>query len=87
MHDIFHFFVLNTGVVVPNPIFFWTPMFAADTAAANSNDIKTFLANILNTFLIDEKTVFQNKPKHLPRNPPDCVILDRWDLDDFSLAD
>ena len=71
----------------PIQFFFWTPKSAADAAAANSNDIKTFLANILNTFLIDEKTVFQNKPKHLPRNPPDCVILDRWDLDDFSLAD
>ena len=49
---------------------------AADAAAVNSKGIKTLLANGLITFFIKGNPVFSNGPRSLPRNPPDCTILD-----------
>ena len=57
-------------------IFLYVPASAADIAAVNPNDIKMPLANELKTFLIKGKPIFSNGPKSLPRNPPDCTILD-----------
>ena len=48
----------------------------ADAAVVNPIAIKTLLANHLFTFLINGSPVFNNGPRSLPRNPPDCIILD-----------
>ena len=42
-----------------------------DATAVNLNGIKTLLANGLSTFTIKGNTVFSNRPKSLPKNPPD----------------
>ena len=47
----------------------------ADAGAVNSNGIKTLLANGLSIFLIKGNPVFNNGPRILPKNPPDCPIL------------
>ena len=53
-------------VVVPEP-----------AVAVNQNGIKALLANGLITFSIKGNPVFSNLPiRSLPRNPPDCTILD-----------
>ena len=46
---------------------------AADAAAVNTNGIKTLLADGLITFFINVNPVFNNGPRSLPRNPPDCI--------------
>ena len=56
--------------------FFCIPKSAADAVAVNPNGIKTFLANSLIAFSINCNPVFSNGPRSLPRNPPDCIILD-----------
>ena len=35
-----------------------------------------YLANGLITFFINSNPVFNNGPSNLPKNPPDCIILD-----------
>ena len=45
-------------------------MFAG--AAVNPNEVKTLLDNGLITFFINYSPVFNNGPRGLPRNPPDC---------------
>ena len=57
-------------------IFLCIPASAADVAAVNPRGIKTLLANSLITFVIKGNLVFSNGPSNLPRNPPDCMILD-----------
>ena len=65
------------NVVVPKPSkFLWIPASVAFVAAVNPNGYKTLLANGLSTFFINGKLVFSNGPRGLPRNPPDCTILD-----------
>ena len=49
---------------------------AAGAAAVNPKGIKTLLANGLITFFINGNPVFSNGPRSLPRNPPNCMILD-----------
>ena len=52
---------------------------AVDAAAVNPNGIKTILQNNgLITFFIKVNPVFDNRPRSLPRNPTDCIILDDW---------
>ena len=58
---------------------------AVDAAAVNPNDIKTLLAN--GSFFIKDKPVFSNGPIYLPRNLPDCTVLDSSIFDNFILAD
>ena len=60
---------------------------AAAAAAVMSNDVKTLLANGLNTFLIKGNPNFSNGPKRLPKSPPDCTISGNWIFDNFILAD
>ena len=60
---------------------------AAAAAAVTSNDVKTLLANGLNTFLIKGNPNFSNGPKRLPKSPPDCTISGNWIFDNFILAD
>ena len=47
----------------------------------------SLLSNNLSTFPIRGNTVFSNGPKSLPRNPPDCPILNSWVSDNFILAE
>ena len=49
---------------------------AANAAAGNPKGIKLLLANGLITFLINGNPVFSNKPRSLPTNPPNYIILD-----------
>ena len=51
---------------------------SADAALVNPNGIKTLLANGYRKFFIKGRLVFKNGPRGLPKNPPDCTILDRW---------
>ena len=37
-------------------------------------------SNGLIKFFINGSPVFNNGPRSLPRNPPDCIILDNWVL-------
>ena len=39
------------------------------------NGIKTLLANSLDAFFIKGKPAFSNGPRSLPKNSPDCPIL------------
>ena len=48
---------------------------------------KTLVANGLSKFSIKGKPVFSNDERSLPRNPSDCMILDNWVFDKFTLAD
>ena len=43
------------------------PAFAADAAAVNPRGIKTYLANVLIKFFINDNPVFSNGPSNLPR--------------------
>ena len=56
--------------------FLCIPESAADAAAVNPKGIKTLLVNGLITFFIEGNPVFSNRPSNLPKNPPDCIILD-----------
>ena len=72
----------------PDPkIFLCIPASAADAAAVNPNGIKTLLANGLITFFINGTPLFNNGPRSLPRNPPDCTILDNWVFDNLISTD
>ena len=71
----------------PDPnIVFWIAASAANAAGFNPNGIKTLLANGLSSFLIKGNSVFSNGPRSLPKNPPDCPILDNWVFDSFIFA-
>ena len=37
-------------------------------------------------FLFNGNPVFNNEPRNLPRNPPDCTILHNWDFDSLILT-
>ena len=50
------------------------PAYAAYAAAVSPKRIKTLLANGLIIFFINP--VFSNGSSNLPRNPPNCIILD-----------
>ena len=65
------------SVAVPDyKIFLCYPASAADAVVVNPNGIKTLLANGFITFFFNGSPVFSNGPIRLPRNPPDCIILD-----------
>ena len=54
---------------------------AADAAAVNPNEIKALLTYGLITFFINDKSVFSNRLRSLPKNLPYWIILDNWVLD------
>ena len=56
--------------------FLCIPASDADAAAVNPKGMKTLLASGLITFFINGNPVFSNGPRSLPKNPPDCIILD-----------
>ena len=59
----------------------------ANAASVSLNCTKTSLANSLNLSFIKGKPVFSNGPGSLPRNPPNCTILDNWVFKNSILAD
>ena len=67
--------------------FLYIPASTADAAAVNPKGIKTLLDNGLITFFISGNPAFSNGPRSLPRNPPDCIILDIWVFDNLLLVD
>ena len=76
------------SVVIPDPKnYFWTPAFVTDGGTVNLNGIKINLSNSLSTFFLKGKPVFNNDPRNLPKNLPDCLILDNLVFDSFILAD
>ena len=71
---------------VVNPdlnIFLWITASRADGATVNPNGIKTLLAKGLSSFPIKDNPGFNNGPKTLPKNPPDCPILCNCFFDNF----
>ena len=64
------------SVVVPDPKIFLCNPAQANAAAVNPNETNTLLANSLITFFFNGSHVFNNGPRSIPRNPPDCIILD-----------
>ena len=76
------------SVAFRNLRFSWCiPTSAADAAAANPNKIKTLLANGLIEFFIKGNPVFSNGPRSLPKNAPDCIILENWVFDSIMSVD
>ena len=75
------------NVLLPDPNIFIriaaSVLAAAAAAAVTSNDVKTLLANGLNTFLIKGNPNFSNGSKSLPKSPPDCTISGNWIFDNF----
>ena len=65
------------SVVVPDPkIFLCISASPADASAVNPNKTKTLSAYAIITFLINGGPAFNNGATSLPRNLPDCIILD-----------
>ena len=63
--------------------FLCIPASADDAVDVNPNGKKELLADGLNTFM---KPVFSNGPRNLPKNHPECTILDSCVFDNFILA-
>ena len=78
---------MKDDYVLIQRFFLYIPASAADAAAVNSRGIKTFLDNDLTKFFINGNPVFSSGPKILPRNPPDCIILDNRVFDNLISAD
>ena len=54
-------------------IFLWIAVSVA-AAVVNPTGIKTLLVNGLSTFPIKGNPIFNNGPKSLTNNPPNCTI-------------
>ena len=80
-------FDIISVVVLESKFFLSIPASAAEVAAVNPNGIKILLANVLITFFINNNPVYNNGPRSLPRNPPDCIILDNWVSDSIISVD
>ena len=66
--------IISVVKLDPN-IFLWIAASVANATAVNPNGSKTLLANSLSTFPVKGNPVFNNGPKSLPNDPPDCPIL------------
>ena len=76
------------NVVIPDlKAFFWIAASLADAGSVNPDGFKTLLANGLSTFYIKGKPFFSNGPRNLPKNSPNCPILDSEFLINFISAD
>ena len=49
--------------------------------------MRTLLASGLITFFINGNPVFSNEPSNLPRNLPDCIILENRVFDNLIAVD
>ena len=86
MSSIYLFDIIS--VVVPeHSIFLCIPAPAADAVAVNPNKIKMLSANGWTTSFIKGNSVFGNGSTVLPRNPPDCIILDNCVFDSLLAVD
>ena len=70
----YYYYYHHTQVLI---FFFSIPSPAAAAPAVNPRGIETLLANSLITFFINGNLAFSNGPSNLPRNSPDCIILDK----------
>ena len=78
-------YISSFGIIGPEPkIFLCIP---ASAAAVRPNRIKTRFANVLITFFIIGKPVFNNRPRRQPRNPPDWIFLGNWGFDSLMSVD
>ena len=68
--------VVSESEVTEPPNFLRISASAANTAAFDSNDINTLLANCVSIFFINGKIIFINDTRSLPRIPAQLVILD-----------
>ena len=59
----------------------------ADATAVNSTGTKTLLVSGLSTYFIKGKLVFIKGLRSLPKNPPNCTMLDNWVFENFILTD
>ena len=76
------------SVIVPDPNTSWWILTSAPEAiAVNLNGINTLFSNSLSTFFINSRLIFINCPRSLPRNPPECMILDSWVFDNVLSFD
>ena len=78
------FYAISVVIRYPN-IFSWFPALSADVAGVNPNGTNTLVVDSVCRFFINGRPTFMNGPRSLPRNPPDCIILDSG-LFDNSLA-
>ena len=70
-------FDIISVVLLPDPnIFLCIPAPAADAAAVSPKGINTLQANALITLFINGNPAFNKGPSNLPKNHPDCIILD-----------
>ena len=67
--------------------FFWIAESVAEVAAVNTNGTKILFADGLSIFFIKGKPVFSDGPRSLPKNPPNCAVLDNWVFNNFILAE
>ena len=78
----------NTNDVVLDPnILLYMAASVAQAAPINPNGTKTLLAKCLSIFTIKGKPFFSNGSRSLPRNCPNCTILDSWVFKNFMLSD
>ena len=86
LSSFFSFEIINVVVSEAN-IFLGIPVSAADTVAVNLSGTKTLLANRWSTFFINDKLVFNDGPRSLPKNQHYCTILESWVSDNLILSE
>ena len=67
--------------------FLWSPASVVDVVVVNHKSLRTLLTYGLSKFFINGEPFFSNDRRSLPRNPPDCTILDSWVFNNFIFAD
>lgn len=80
-------FEITNDVDPDSWILFSVAAFVPDVYFVNSNGIRTMLANISSTFFIKGNLVSNDGLRSLPRNSPDCTILESSNFDNCILAD
>ena len=63
--------------------FFWIPASIVEAAVVIPNVAKTFFAKGIATFINGPTNLLKNDPK----NPPDWIILEIWDIESFISVD
>ena len=86
LSSFFSFEIINVVVSEAN-IFLGIPVSDADTVAVNLSGTKTLLANRWSTFFINDKPVFNDGPRSLPKNQHYCTILESWVSDNLILSE
>ena len=76
MSSISSFDIISVALLPDPKIFLCIPASAAADVAVNPNRSKTLFAHSFIKSFINGSPVFNNGPRNLPRNRPDCIILD-----------